>query len=46
VQKDRFIVGLNAYRNFKNSIDTARDEGRAEDEQERLKLEQRMSRDY
>ena len=26
----QYIVSLNAYRDFKNSIDTARDEGRAE----------------
>jgi len=38
----QYIVSLNAYRDFKNSIDTARDEGRAEGEQERLRLEQRI----
>ena len=39
----QYIVSLNAYRDFKNSIDTARDEGRAEGEQERLKLKQRIA---
>ena len=43
----QYIVSLNAYRDIKNSIDTARDEGKAEGlaegELERLKLEQRVA---
>ena len=43
----QYLTSLNAYRDFKNSIDTARDEGKAEGkaegEQERLKLEQRIT---
>jgi predicted transposase/invertase (TIGR01784 family) len=43
----QYILSLNAYRDFKNSIETAKDEGKAEGlaegEQERLKLEQRIA---
>jgi predicted transposase/invertase (TIGR01784 family) len=54
---EQYIISLNAYRDFKNSIDTARDEGRdegkvegraegrAEGEQERLKLQQVIEED-
>ena len=31
---EQYIISLNAYRDFKNSIDTARDEGRAEEKKE------------
>ncbi|MCL1943029.1 MAG: Rpn family recombination-promoting nuclease/putative transposase [Candidatus Azobacteroides sp.] len=44
---EQYIFSLKAYRDYKNSIDTARDEGkaegRAEGEQERLKLQQRIA---
>jgi flagellar biosynthesis/type III secretory pathway protein FliH len=50
---EQYIISLNAYRDFKNSIDTARDEGRdegkaegrADGEQERLKLQQVIEED-
>jgi len=42
---EQYIISLNAYRDFKNSIDTVRDEGRAEGEQERLKLQQVIEKD-
>jgi len=42
---EQYIISLNAYRDFKNSIDTARDEGRAEGEEERLKLQQVIEED-
>jgi len=52
---EQYVISLNAYRDFKNSIDTARDEGRAEGraegkaegraegEEERLNLQQRIA---
>ena len=52
---EQYIFSLKAYRDYKNSMDTARDEGKAEGlaegkaeglaegEQERLKLQQRIA---